>query len=81
MQCSMAAVFSPSEADSDIIFDRFVGPAVPDKRVKFRDPRLTVLEKCDPKSSATAFSAIFRLQYVHSFVRHEISPSKISRNV
>ena len=35
MQCSMAAVFSPSEADSDIISDRFVVRAVPHKRVKF----------------------------------------------
>ena len=58
MQYSVA-VFSSPEADSDVVSNRFVRLAVPNKRVKFPDTRLTILEKCDPKpSAAVAFSAI-----------------------
>ena len=48
------------EEDSDVMSDEFVKPTVPDKCVKFRNPRLNVLEKFDPKPPEAIFRVFFR---------------------
>ena len=50
-------IFSRLEADSDVILGRFVRPIVPDKSVKFVDPRSN---RYDSESKAVIFSSFLQ---------------------
>ena len=49
-------------ADSEVIFSsELAEPIVLDKRVKFCDPSLTIVEKFYPRPSEAVFSTVFSL--------------------
>ena len=50
---------SRPEAASDVVSDRFMRLAVPDKWLKFRDRRLNRVPEIRPKPSDAAFSTVF----------------------
>ena len=69
MQYSFSVCSRPKAA-IDVISGMLAGLVVPDKCLKFRDPRLhTVLEKFHPKPSEAAFSTGFR----NNFRPHVVS--------
>ena len=52
-------ILQPTEATSDVISRRFVGPVVPEDPVKFGDLRLNLLVKFHLKPSEAAFLMVF----------------------
>ena len=55
----LIAFCSRPEATSDVISSRFVGPVVPDNRLKFGDPRINLFDQFRMKPCEAAFFTVF----------------------
>ena len=75
----LTAVCNRPEATSDVISGRFVGPVVPDKSVKFGDPRLNLSRDITPEAVLGGIFDVFCCNFRPEVVSDVVSGANVGQ--